>query len=267
MKNKKPLSGLKYWSACLNPFSDLVKTRDDLTGHCFYAYKRDVIGRTLFRTGVYDARLSTWLVERFAERGGNFIDVGANLGYFTCLLSKLAGKNGRVLAIEPEPANFRLLQKNVTANGLSNVSAVQVALGDQPGEVALNIYKHSNRGRHSIIAPGTGESVNVPLQRLDDVVESVIGSHVEIAFMKVDVEGYEPFVVKGGLGTLARVQAMAIEYAPYILRSVSVEVPDFLAALAQHFKNIHIIKDGEIYPSSISEIEGLAETVDILLVK
>lgn len=267
MKNKKPLSGLTYLGACLNPFSEFITARDDLTGHQFYAYKRDVIGRTLFRTGRYDVQLSDWLVDRFSAQGGNFIDVGANLGYFTCLLSRLTGLNGRVLAIEPEPANFRLLQKNVEANGLTNVSAVQVALGEQTGEVALNIYKRSNRGRHSIIAPGSGETVQVPLQRLDDVVTTTLGSDTEISFMKIDVEGYEPFVLKGGPLTLERVRTMAVEYAPYILRSVSNEVPAFLATLAQHFKDIRVIKDGEILPVSLSDIERLEDTVDILLIK
>lgn len=267
MKNKKPLSGLTYLGACLNPFSEFITTRDELTGHRFYAYKRDVIGRTLFRTGRYDVTLSNWLVERFPSAGGNFIDVGANLGYFTCLLSRLAGSKGHVLAVEPEPANFRLLQQNVEANGLTNVSTVQVALGEQPGEVSLNLYKQSNRGRHSIIAPGTGETVQVPLRRLDDVVASAFSADAEISFMKIDVEGYEPFVLKGGTHTLGRVRAMAIEYAPYILRSVSTEVPEFLATLAKHFENVQVIKNDEVLPTSWSDIEQLTETVDILLSK
>src|SRR5207249_12175823 len=54
--------------------------------------------------------------EVFQHRGSSFLDVGANLGYFSCLLGKLAGPRGKVVAIEPEPNNFKLLQRNLRNN-------------------------------------------------------------------------------------------------------------------------------------------------------
>ena len=55
--------------------------------------------------------------------GGSFVDVGANIGYYTVLAAIVAGPGGRVYGFEPEPVNFRTLKKNIELNGLKNVVA------------------------------------------------------------------------------------------------------------------------------------------------
>ncbi len=56
------------------------------------------------------------------RRGDVVVDVGANIGYYTILASRLVGEGGKVYAFEPEPDNFAMLQKNLKANGCTNVS-------------------------------------------------------------------------------------------------------------------------------------------------
>ena len=62
---------------------------------------------------------------------GNFvIDLGANIGYYTCILAKLVGKDGKVFAFEPDPRNLKLLEKNIKVNEYNNVVIVDKAVSD-----------------------------------------------------------------------------------------------------------------------------------------
>lgn len=154
MTEKKTLADLRYWLQMGNPFKDTISARADALGLDLAAYKWDWVGRSLFKTGQYEPQLSGWLLQRFGSQAPcRFIDIGANLGYFSCLLAQLAGPGGRVMAVEPEPQNLALLQRNLQDNGLADrVSICPVALGAQEGQATLHLYKKANRGCHSLVA-------------------------------------------------------------------------------------------------------------------
>ena len=71
-------------------------------------------------SGTYEPE-ETRLFRSKCRPGDTVIDVGANVGWYTVIASKLVGKKGRVIAFEPEPVNFAILKKNVLANGCENV--------------------------------------------------------------------------------------------------------------------------------------------------
>ena len=152
--------------------------------------------------------LTRFLLERFSSAGGSsFLDVGANLGYFSCLLGKLAGPRGKVVAIEPEPNNFKLLQRNLRNNGLKNVTVHECAVGAQDGAAKMGIYKAANRGRHSLVdLEGCKQFIEVPVRRLDDLVKDAGVESWDL--VKMDVEGYEAFVFEGAKETLARAKML-----------------------------------------------------------
>lgn len=75
------------------------------------------------------------------------LDIGANIGYYTLLESKIVGKNGRVIAIEPSPVNFPQLQKNIKIQDASNIEAHQLAGGNINGKINFLLDKHSNLSR------------------------------------------------------------------------------------------------------------------------
>ena len=86
--------------------------------------------------------------------GQNFLDVGANIGYYTCLAAARS-PDGQVYAFEPDPDNFLLLQKNIELNNLDNVSASQAALSDKAG--TLTLYKSAeNLGDHRTFGSNPG---------------------------------------------------------------------------------------------------------------
>jgi FkbM family methyltransferase len=255
--------------ATMNPFTTKIRLKEDLLGIELYAYKWDDVGRKIFKTGTYDPFISSWIIDRFKEKQhGNFIDIGANLGYFTCLLGKLAGPAGRVLAIEPEPDNLALLEANIAANSLSSVITVMpVALGCDDTSATLNLYKNSNRGRHSLVAKGTGQQLVVPVKRLDALIDQVFKTNEVIDILKIDVEGYEPFVIQGASDTLSRVQVMIMEWAPYILRHAEVNLSEFIENLYNKFSKIYIIDKNSLIQTNVQEILGLEKSVDLLFAK
>lgn len=265
MIKKKPFADIRYLMAAINPLTSKISIQEDLIGMSLYAYKWDVIGRNIYKTGTYDPFLSKWLIERFNGSGGNFIDIGANLGYFTCLLGRLAGPTGRVVSVEPEPNNLALLQENVANNSLAEIVKIfPVAVGSEDGSATLNLYKNSNRGRHSIVGKGFGNQIEVPVRKLDSLIDQVFQPHETIDFFKIDVEGYEPYVIQGAPKTLSRVQSMVMEYAPYILKHAGADLPEFLSTLGKHFSKIHRIEETSLVKTDVEEILRQESAIDLL---
>lgn len=133
---------------------------------------------------------TTRLLMDALKPGDSFIDVGANNGYYTLLASSLVGGAGRVWAFEPNPSSFGRLQRNITKNALSNVSAEMIGLWDSPGRGHLRVSL-TDDGLSSLVT-GDGKQVEVPLKRLDDVY-----SGNGRVIVKIDVEGSELHVLLG----------------------------------------------------------------------
>jgi hypothetical protein len=75
------------------------------------------------------------LLERTLKPGMTFVDVGANIGYFSVLASKLVGSKGRVLAVEPDPRTVSLLRANLRRHGCSNTTVLPIAAHSKTGQV------------------------------------------------------------------------------------------------------------------------------------
>jgi len=128
-----------------------------------------------------------------------FIDVGANLGLYSCVLAR-SGAVPRVVAFEPDRANFERLSANVRLNGLAGrVDLHEAAVGARAGEAMLVPSEASNRGMSRIGEGDAAGGYRVPVVALDDVLRHDKGPVV----LKVDVEGYEIEVLTGAARMLA----------------------------------------------------------------
>ena len=78
------------------------------------------------------------------KEGDVVLDIGANIGYYVLIESKLVGKTGQVYAVEPVTSTFELMQKNLQLNGLTNVSASNFAFGEKDGESEIYVCNESN---------------------------------------------------------------------------------------------------------------------------
>jgi FkbM family methyltransferase len=142
-------------------------------------------------------------IRRMVNVGDCCIDVGANLGYYTISLAKWVGPNGLVVAFEPFPGNFAILEKNVHLNQLQKVILEPSAVSDCNGSLEL-VYGIEEQfsatpsvGGYAI--EGDRESIRVPTRRLDDYIRAL--GRVP-RFIKVDVEGAELTVLEGARHTL-----------------------------------------------------------------
>jgi len=107
-----------------------------------------MISATLQRDHIWEA-YETQLTLRHLQRGDVYVDVGANIGYYTLVAAQRVGVTGKVIAYEPDPDNFALLKANVERNNLSNVTLFPFALHDTGGEGQL-FLSGDNFGDHRI---------------------------------------------------------------------------------------------------------------------
>lgn len=145
--------------------------------------------------GHYEPEQSDW-VRSCLLRGGVFVDVGASFGHYTTLASEIVGPDGRVFAFEPSPLAHKALAKTIGDNRLSNVTLTNAAVGAVDG--AENIYMPVGDKVHSPSAFYSDPSF-VPLQvalvSLDQFEPFASGAQIDV--IKIDVEGYEPNVIRG----------------------------------------------------------------------
>lgn len=134
--------------------------------------------------------------------GMTVLDIGAQSGFFSILFSKLVGPSGRVFAFEPLPANFRMLEQNISLNRLENVTISRDAVAGHSGELLFEFPHHEA----SLVAGPLEESddqgsFSVPCTSIDDYFAR---ENIPIHFLKIDVEGAEASVLDGASGTLQR---------------------------------------------------------------
>jgi FkbM family methyltransferase len=138
-------------------------------------------------------------MRRYLKHGFTFIDVGANLGYFSAIGADLVGTQGRVVAVEPAPAFAARLARLRALNPAYDIQLMDVAAGEEEGTRNLFLNEGSNVGAHSFVrdaVPEPSGPVTVDVVRLDEHLTS----HVHL--IKIDVEGYEVQVLRGIAGCL-----------------------------------------------------------------
>lgn len=132
----------------------------------------------------------------------HFIDVGANSGSYSILAGAVMG--ARVLAVEPIPSAYERLVSNFKLNGIESPSkAMNVGLGSMPG--SLFMTNHLDCTNQIIFSQDTFTSIKVDIETLDIVTSDLIPT-----LIKIDVEGWELEVIRGGLETLQNPKLMAI---------------------------------------------------------
>jgi len=202
------------------------------------------------------------LLEHVTERGMTVADVGAHVGYYTLLFSRLVGDNGRVFAFEPEPDNHALLCKNIAINHCSNVIPIAKAVSDRTGIVKLFVSSQGN-DRHSIFENPRSvvrESIReVPSVSLDAFLATEGWPRVDV--VKMDVEGAEPLALEGMQELIRRSQPfkLVVEFAPDALKFGGNEPRRFLDRLSDLGLHVESIEEnGSQRPWQASSFGSLA---------
>ena len=148
---------------------------------------------------VGEARYARYLMSE-VRPGDAFIDIGANIGYYTLLASRLVGGEGRVFAFEAHEPAFQRLEQNLRLNSAANVVVLPIAASDAPGQIGLEAPAPGNLGGTRVVDAVLPDSTTV---RMDTVDDALAGEDLSrLRFVKIDVEGFEVRVLKGCLRTL-----------------------------------------------------------------
>lgn len=133
------------------------------------------------------------------REGQTFFDIGANVGYYSILASKIVGAKGAVVACEPVIRNLAYLQQHVLLNKAANVRILAFACSDENGTARFSLGPNSAMG--SLVRGGGQSDVLVPTVTLDKIAEEL---DLLPDVLKIDVEGAELGVLQGGMGILRR---------------------------------------------------------------
>jgi FkbM family methyltransferase len=137
---------------------------------------------------VFEPALTQFMMNTI-KPGQTAVDLGANHGYFTLLMSKLVGEGGHVIAIEAFPKTCESLKANLALNNVSNVEVKSVAISDRKGETEMTVPDPFNSGMTTTLVENhQGARISVPCDTLMSVLGEVAQS---VSFLKIDIEGAE----------------------------------------------------------------------------
>lgn len=157
----------------------------------------DYVTQEIFLSGEYEKEVSDVVLSVLKE-GDIFVDVGANIGYFSLLASSIVGDNGKVYSFEP--LYYNNLRDNLKINGTDNVKVYPLALSDQPGEARIFKSASDNRGMSSFREITNSVETIVKTDTLDNI----IGHDTCPDLIKIDVEGAEYKALIGMSGIIDR---------------------------------------------------------------
>ena len=198
----------------------------------------DFIRDHLDRHVPYEPDVSGFLV-RALRPGDTFVDVGANLGWFTCLAASAVGLAGNVFAFEPGAENVRELESNLQCNAFSNVQLVPKVVSDFAGAVDFYI-NGENSGGNALWDPQhfPGNAPAKTIERIDSVtLDGYFDSRTErIRVLKIDTEGAEEKILRGAesllrLGRIDFVVAELHEMGLQELGSNQMTLRNFMASI------------------------------------
>lgn len=183
----------------------------------------------LSMNGSYEI-FETELIKRLVQPADRVVDIGANIGYYSLLMSGLVGSKGKVYAFEPDPTNLDLLRRNIDFNNRENIVVVPEAVANRQGFSQFYV-SDNNRGAHSLEATealtAAGE---VAITSLDHYFKS---NRSNISLIKMDIQGAEYKALVGMKQVLVQNPQLILitEYWPYGLEKSGVAPKDYLRAI------------------------------------
>jgi FkbM family methyltransferase len=175
----------------------------------------EVLQQHVYYFGVWEPVLTRWIESRLSP-GDTFVDVGANVGYFSMLASRMVGANGSVVAIEASPTIFERLERGLRRNHLENVRAVLAAASSEEGRQMVYLGPDSHTGLTAThLEPHLTPESEVRAAALPALLTPTELDRARL--MKIDVEGAESDVIAGLAPRLADTSSdleIAIELHP-----------------------------------------------------
>ena len=236
---------------------DTAKIMDD-----FFIYTRrdeQSVGQWLSNTGYWESWITSWMTHNI-KPGFVCLDIGANYGYYTRIMERLAESSGSVYAFEANKNLSNMISNSIVDYPIDNgapVTVFTVAVSDKKGTVTLNIPPNYIGGSSIVwgkqgLPSSISESEWTERQEVDsDTIDHLLGlDHIDI--IKIDIEGAEPFAWKGMEKTLSKTDLVIIEIGHYL-------PVEFIDELYSKYDVKHVEVTGEEVPLSRQDFDKLKD--------
>jgi FkbM family methyltransferase len=238
------------------------------------------VSRQIQEHGWYvDERLDIEVFQKHLKTGMTFVDLGANVGFYTFLARSIIGQKGRVFAFEPYPRNAELIRASIGENNSfhNNVTLVEAAVSDKNGKASLYLspdassenslldlefrYDHDAKKEEGLGRKGQQEkrAITVDVVTVDDYFEKKVGD-TKVDFIKMDIEGSEYRAFKGMSNKVLRDNdrmILMLEFWPNGFRKDNHDPYEFLETLA--IQLIDNIKQ-EVYRVGVEEMKRIEKS-------
>ena len=201
-------------------------------------------------------------------RNGDILDIGANIGYTACLFAKVASPSARIYAFEPDQESYNTLIEEIRRRHLSQIiEPLPVAVGSTVGSVEF-WHNKEHSADHRVVTAKFKES-GVPSENVECVAATTVDEFVRvrglqrIAFVKIDVQGYELAVCEGMRQTLEQFPKapVSIEYSPDSLRELGQEPSELLHFFRSRKYRVYVLTRSSLELASDDQmIERLSKS-------
>jgi FkbM family methyltransferase len=211
-------------------------------------------------------RIIIKFLKSYVQPGWICIDVGANVGYISAILADRVGNNGKVFSLEPNPCVFTHLQ-SVVKSSSGIVQSYKLAASNMPGNVAF--YSNKNVTALSTfiatLKPAESQSISVEAVTIDDFCNS---KSIKPNFIKIDVEGAEPFVICGMTKLLATGcrPSLLCEFKPWTYSDPKKTCSELLGIFdGLGYEILEFTSDDQLRPLNASDLSQRVSDVNALL--
>jgi|AntAceMinimDraft_17_1070374.scaffolds.fasta_scaffold05541_1 FkbM family methyltransferase len=189
----------------------------------------------LIQTGVYEKNITNIILQNLKENN-IFVDIGANIGYYSVLASKILNNKGKIISFEPVKETFNKLIQNIKLNNINEqLTAYNCALGNKTGTENINLHKES--GHNSVVRISKLNNIGkeqIKIKKFDQL----INFKNKDLFIKIDVEAYEFEVLKGMENTLKNNNCKIIfEFTPTFYKDISDDYINYSTDILNYLKS------------------------------
>jgi FkbM family methyltransferase len=231
--------GYELWQKNNNRFRVLVS----LPEFKIYAMQNDAsVGASIIHSKHFEPHVGN-AIKNNLKPGGVFLDLGANIGFFTLLAASIVKDTGKVISVEPNMQNLQLLYASILENKFTNIKVFPFAASDHS-----EILKLTSFGSNGLVGVPQEDHLNsqfLPSMMVDELLQN----EEKIDLVKLDIEGYEPLAFKGMVEVVKKHNPVIIsEFSPWHIEHRSKITPkEYLKLLSQDDYNLSILEpSGEI---------------------
>jgi FkbM family methyltransferase len=227
----------------------------------------DYIGRKIFRKGHFERDHVDRLLAALRElgllrKGATLLELGGNIGTQTVYFA-LSKAYRRIVTVEADPRNFRLLTTNIGQNGLQDqVIAINCAAGDHHGDLDFFLNCNNHGKSSALCRDASGQKISVSVHPVPDILGEAGTAIEDVGLIWMDIEGYEPVACRSMQALMQRKVPLYMEFTPSFYGQE--ETRAFIRLLADYYEDCMVFFEDDRTPMKVLDLPSDGEQFDVL---